>query len=57
LLRYIHVAPEMARERTNKKFIRRFSFIEENAAASGKSLHDMSLEEMDALWDEAKRRE
>lgn len=57
LSRYIHVDPEMALERTNKKFIRRFSFIEENAAASGKSLHDMSLEEMDALWDEAKRRE
>ncbi len=57
LSRYIHVDPEMALERTNKKFIRRFSYIETHAASSGKPLREMSLEEMDALWNEAKRLE
>ncbi|HAE14030.1 MAG TPA: nucleoside triphosphate pyrophosphohydrolase, partial [Bacteroidetes bacterium] len=37
-----------------KKFIRRFSYIEEHAAAAGKALKDMTLTEMDALWNEAK---
>ena len=54
LSRYLKVDPENALERTNKKFIRRFSYIEEHAAAAGKALKDMTLTEMDALWNEAK---
>ena len=49
------IDPEGALERTNKKFIRRFEHLESRAEEQGKSLHDMTLEEMDALWDEAKR--
>lgn len=55
--RYIGVNPEDALERTNRKFLSRFSFIEGEAAKENKQLHDMSLEEMDALWNQAKRRE
>jgi XTP/dITP diphosphohydrolase len=55
--RFAKVDPEMALERTNKKFIRRFQFIETLAAEQGKSLNDMSLEEMDALWNQAKQSE
>jgi XTP/dITP diphosphohydrolase len=54
LSRYIQVDPEMALDRTNRKFIRRFSYIEERALAMNRKLTDMSLEEMDALWVEAK---
>jgi XTP/dITP diphosphohydrolase len=54
LSRYIGVDPENALERTNKKFIRRFSYIEKQAIQSGKQLTDMSLAEMDQLWNEAK---
>ena len=46
--------PELALERTNKKFIYRFTYMENAARESGKSLIDMSLEEMEALWNEAK---
>ncbi|PKP04206.1 MAG: nucleoside triphosphate pyrophosphohydrolase [Bacteroidetes bacterium HGW-Bacteroidetes-6] len=53
--RFIGVNPENALERTNKKFIQRFKFIEESAAAMGKSLNDMSLAEMDAIWVKAKK--
>lgn len=49
------VNPENALEKTNKKFIRRFNYIESKAKESGKNLKDMSLAEMDALWDEAKK--
>lgn len=49
------VDPESALERTNKKFIRRFNYMEEQAAAQGNSLHDLSLGEMEALWQEAKK--
>ncbi len=52
--RFLKVDPETALERTNIKFIRRFKFIEERADAMGKSLNDMSLEEMDGIWNEAK---
>lgn len=52
--RFIGVNPENALERTNKKFIQRFKFIEETAASMGKSLNDMSLAEMDAIWVKAK---
>ncbi|MCH1534661.1 MAG: nucleoside triphosphate pyrophosphohydrolase [Schleiferiaceae bacterium] len=46
--------PELALERTNKKFIYRFTYMENAAIESGKSLTDMSLDEMEALWNEAK---
>ena len=49
------VDPESALERTNKKFIRRFNYMEEQAAAQGNSLHDLSLGQMEALWQEAKK--
>lgn len=52
--RFIKVDPENALERTNKKFIRRFQQIESMAKELGKNVHDMSLEEMDALWNKAK---
>ncbi|MBQ3071352.1 MAG: nucleoside triphosphate pyrophosphohydrolase [Tidjanibacter sp.] len=48
------VDPENALERTNKKFISRFQHIEKRAAEMGKSLGDMTLNEMEALWQEAK---
>ncbi|MCG9880075.1 MAG: nucleoside triphosphate pyrophosphohydrolase [Bacteroidia bacterium] len=46
--------PDDALEYTNQKFIKRFTFIEERAKSLGKSLKDMSLDEMDAIWNEAK---
>ena len=52
--RYIKVDPEAALERTNIKFIRRFKYIEEQALKKSKSLNDMTLEEMDGIWNEAK---
>ncbi|MCK9450574.1 MAG: nucleoside triphosphate pyrophosphohydrolase [Bacteroidales bacterium] len=55
--RYIGVNPEDALERTNKKFKRRFEHIEQRADTQHKKLHDMNLEEMDALWNEAKKLE
>lgn len=51
------VDPESALERTNKKFIRRFNYMEEQAAAEGHSLHELSLERMEELWQEAKKGE
>ena len=48
--------PDNALERTNQKFIRRFNYVEEGAIAQGLNLKEMTLEEMDALWDEAKRK-
>lgn len=48
------VNPENALEKTNKKFIRRFNFLEKRAREMGKSLKEMSLSEMDAIWNEAK---
>ena len=55
--RFINVDPERALELTNKKFIRRFQLIEDMAAGQGKSLHDMTLGEMDALWNDVKKAE
>lgn len=52
--RFIEINPEDALERTNRKFIRRFQYLEQNARKSGKILHQMSLEEMDVFWNEAK---
>ena len=51
------INPDNALERTNAKFIRRFSYVEAKAKEAGRSLRDMTLAEMDALWDEAKRQE
>lgn len=53
--RFINVNPENALERTNKKFISRFQFLESEAKKINKSLHDMSLAEMDIFWNEAKK--
>ena len=52
--RFIDVNPEDALEKTNRKFMRRFQYLEENAKKDGKALFDMSLKEMDVYWDEAK---
>lgn len=52
--RFIDVDPEKALERTNKKFIKRFQYMEERAKALQLNLKDMTLDEMDALWKEAK---
>ena len=49
------VDPESALERTNKKFIQRFNYMEERAAAKGHTFHEMSLGAMEELWQEAKR--
>lgn len=51
------VDPESALERTNKKFIRRFDYMEEKAAEQGVTLHDMPLDRMEELWREAKHKE
>ena len=52
--RFLKVNPEDALERTNKKFIARFQYLEHKAAESGKSLRDMTLAEMETYWQEAK---
>ncbi len=55
--RLYNINPENALERTNKKFIRRFNYIEQKAAEQGTSLKDMTLDEMEQLWCEAKNME
>jgi nucleoside triphosphate diphosphatase len=57
LARHSHVDPEMALRGANAKFERRFGYIERALAAQGRSLEGASLEEMDALWNEAKKSE
>src|SRR5688572_16725253 len=52
--RFLKIDPETALERTNIKFIRRFKFIEQRALLLNKALKDMTLEEMDSIWNEAK---
>lgn len=54
LSRFIQIDPETALEKTNKKFIKRFQYIEQKATEQNRSLNDMTLSEMDALWNEAK---
>ena len=49
--------PDNALETTNQKFIRRFNYVEDHSLKQGNSLKNMTLEEMDKLWDEAKRQE
>jgi XTP/dITP diphosphohydrolase len=53
--RFININPEDALEKTNRKFIKRFQYLESKAAENGKQLHNMSLTEMDIFWEEAKR--
>ncbi len=53
--RFLDINAEEALERTNRKFIYRFQYLEQAAAADGKNLSDMSLEEMDYYWNEAKK--
>ena len=53
--RFLKVNPENALERTNKKFINRFQYLEEKSAALQKHLKDMTLSEMDVFWEEAKK--
>ena len=53
--RFIDINPEDALEKTNKKFIHRFQYLENKANGLGKSLKDMSLVEMDIFWNEAKK--
>jgi ATP diphosphatase len=57
LARHIGADPELALRGTNAKFERRFGYIERALAAQGRSLQSASLEEMDALWNEAKGKE
>jgi XTP/dITP diphosphohydrolase len=53
--RFMGINPEDALERTNKKFIKRFTYIESEAAKIGKSLDEMTLAEMDVFWNKAKK--
>jgi len=55
--RLYKIQPDNALEKTNKKFISRFNHIEETAIQQGRSISDMSLDEMDTLWNEAKTKE
>ena len=57
LARHLHVDPDAALSGTNAKFMRRFAFIEQSLAAKGRALAESSLDEMDALWNEAKANE
>lgn len=54
LSNFVNVNPEYALQRTINKFIKRFSHVEEEALRQGRNLSDMTLEEMDAIWNEAK---
>ncbi|MCR9225829.1 MAG: nucleoside triphosphate pyrophosphohydrolase [Flavobacteriaceae bacterium] len=53
--RFLKINPENALERTNKKFIKRFQYLERKAKDAGKSMSDMTLAEMDVFWEEAKQ--
>ena len=53
--RFLKINPENALERTNKKFIKRFQYLEAKAKELGKSMSDMTLAEMDVFWEEAKQ--
>ena len=54
--RFIGVDPESALERTNKKFIGRFNYLEQEVKTNKKDLMKMSLEEMDLIWDRSKKK-
>jgi len=49
------IDPEAALEKTNRKFIKRFNYLEQETLAKGRSLHDMTLDEMNVIWEEAKK--
>jgi XTP/dITP diphosphohydrolase len=53
--RFININPDDALERTNRKFIKRFQYLEEQSKKDGKELANMTLEEMDVYWNQAKR--
>ena len=53
--RFLDISPENALERTNKKFIKRFQYLEDKSKEMGKSLKDMTLAEMDIFWEQAKK--
>ncbi len=53
--RFININPEDALEKTNRKFIKRFQYLENKVAENGKQLHNMSLAEMGIFWEEAKK--
>jgi XTP/dITP diphosphohydrolase len=53
--RFININPENALEKTNRKFIKRFQYLEKKANENGKKIQDMSLAEMDIFWEEAKK--
>lgn len=53
--RFVDINPEDALEKTNKKFIKRFQYLESEAGKAGKQLSDMTLAEMDVYWNEAKK--
>ncbi len=55
--RFLNIDPEQALEKTNRKFIRRFQQIESTANLSGKSIDELSLEEMDEIWNKVKKTE
>ncbi len=55
--RLYHLNPDNALEKTNQKFINRFNYVEQHSIKEGKPLTEMTLEEMDALWEEAKKLE
>jgi XTP/dITP diphosphohydrolase len=55
--RYINVDPERALEKTNQKFVRRFQYIEDSVNSSNGDLKSMTLQEMDVLWNQAKKEE
>jgi Protein containing tetrapyrrole methyltransferase domain and MazG-like (predicted pyrophosphatase) domain len=55
--RLYDINPENALERTNRKFINRFNYLESKTIAIGKDLKTMTLAEMDVIWDEAKKNE
>jgi tetrapyrrole methylase family protein/MazG family protein len=57
IARFLEIDPETALRRCNKKFNRRFRYLESKIKSQGRELRDASLEEMDGLWDEAKRQE
>lgn len=54
IARFLGIDPESALKRSNRKFVRRFQHVESSIKAAGKDLKDATLEEMDALWEEAK---
>ena len=57
MARYLVIVESPAKVKTIKKFIKRFSYIENEAIKNNKNLKDMTLEEMDKLWEEAKTSE